>query len=531
MDHREGAGMMDLVEAFLSRQVHLSHLTGDDAECIRLFLTEGAGRINLTDDRQVAIAQALVSARQRLNIPFRQMRDADLHTGTEGILGDADSEFMTKDESGRYLQEFVYWLKNHRLASPVPEIGTVHDIIIPALHPEKSSAGRSAPGTVTGTVPPIPRLHPASADGQANQGDFSFFLTLAGIFHTSGHDDLAEMVAEYAAGDPASRNESLAILMEAAYGSGDYSRALSCVTALLESEPADLRYLAYREQILAALSDRDSAGGKPVHRTVEAFYFTNRGGVRARNEDSLLIGERLITGSSMERSETARMDTPDQILCVADGIGGQAKGEIASMMALKGICERQGQITDEKSLALALFQVKSELDDYVNTHPDATYFGCTLAGLCLRGDTVLAFNVGDCRVYRIRDGRFERITRDHSLVQALFEAGVIEEEEMQHHPKKNIVTSSVSGDGSPDSMQVFSTPVTLEDDEQFFICSDGIWECFSHDELELIYRKFKGRTYCERMLTAALARQASDNISAILVRISQWQISRIASLT
>lgn len=253
---------------------------------------------------------------------------------------------------------------------------------------------------------------------------------------------------------------------------------------------------------------------------IEAYYFTHNGGVRTNNEDSLLIGQILISDSSMEKPETIHSEYADTLFCVADGIGGEQKGEVASQMVLSGIRDHQNEITGETTLSDILYQAKVQLDTYAQENPMAHNLGCTLAGIGFRGETAIAFNVGDCRVYRLNGKYFEQITRDHSVVQTLFEEGIIQEDDMRHHPRRNIVTSSVSGDGLPDSIKIYATEVHLRGDDTFFICCDGIWGCFSHDELEMIYQKFQGYEYCEKLLVAALARRASDNISAILVHIS-----------
>jgi len=252
---------------------------------------------------------------------------------------------------------------------------------------------------------------------------------------------------------------------------------------------------------------------------IEAFYFTHNGGVRTNNEDSLLTGQKVISDTSMENPETIRVEYADILFCVADGIGGEQKGEVASQMVLSGLMERQNLITDDTTLSDTLYQVKTLLDTYAHDNPEASNLGCTLSGICFRGETGIVFNVGDCRVYRINGTYFEQITKDHSVVQTLFEEGIINEDEMRHHPRRNIITSSVSGDGLPDSIKLFTTEVHIRCDDTYFICCDGIWGCFSHDELEMIYQKFQGYEYCEKILNAALARRASDNISAILVHI------------
>lgn len=253
---------------------------------------------------------------------------------------------------------------------------------------------------------------------------------------------------------------------------------------------------------------------------IEVCFFTNNGGVRGNNEDSLLICDHVVHAVSMDTPEKVTLNPESALFCVADGIGGEQKGEVASRMVLESLSDTRDRITDMSSIKKLLILAKERLDTYATEHPDAFNLGTTIAGICIRDDTVFAFNAGDCRVYRINGSYFEQVTQDHSVVQNLFDEGIITEEEMRHHPRRNVVTSSLSGDGNSGSVHVFMTELHLRENDQFFICCDGIWGCFSHDELEMIYRKFPGPEYCDKILGAALARKATDNISAILIRIT-----------
>lgn len=250
---------------------------------------------------------------------------------------------------------------------------------------------------------------------------------------------------------------------------------------------------------------------------IEAWYVTHQGGVRENNEDGILAGSILITDISMESPGYYQTGCMNHLFCVADGIGGEQKGEVASRIVLTALQERESSITNETNLRDALGEAKEELELFVTLHPDSYNLGCTLAGVCIQEDQALIFNIGDCRVYRINGNYFEQITHDHSIVQSLYDEGVITEDEMRTHPRKNVITSSVSGDGKHDSIRIFATMLNMRREERFFLCSDGIWECFSHDELEMIYQRFQGEMFCEKILGAALARGASDNITALML--------------
>jgi PPM family protein phosphatase len=253
---------------------------------------------------------------------------------------------------------------------------------------------------------------------------------------------------------------------------------------------------------------------------VEAFFFTNKGGIRSNNEDGLIVPGTLISDLSMKIPESYRGEVINAIFCVADGIGGEQKGEVASQLVLTYLRDHFSEISDEETFNSVVYDAKEQLEAYVETNREASNLGCTLAGIIIKHDQAFIFNIGDCRVYRINGRFFERITKDHSVVQHLLEEGVITEDEMRYHPRKNIVTSSVSGDGIKNSIRVWFKQISLRDQDQFFLCSDGVWECFSQDELEMIFQKHPGYAFCEKVLIAALARQSSDNVTSILLSTS-----------
>lgn len=257
-----------------------------------------------------------------------------------------------------------------------------------------------------------------------------------------------------------------------------------------------------------------------IKQKIEAFYFSNKGGIRTNNEDGLIIPGTLISDLSMKIPESYRGEVTNAIFCVADGIGGEQKGEVASEIVLTYFRDHFSEITDEESFTKVAYDAKEQLEEYAKKNPESSNLGCTMAGIVIKNDQALIFNIGDCRVYRINGRFFERITKDHSVVQHLLEEGVITEDEMRSHPRKNIVTSSVSGDGIPNSIKVWFKSFTIRDQDLFFLCSDGVWECFSQDELEMIFQKYSGYAFCEKILVAALARQSSDNVTAILVSTS-----------
>jgi protein phosphatase len=113
---------------------------------------------------------------------------------------------------------------------------------------------------------------------------------------------------------------------------------------------------------------------------------------------------------------------------------------------------------------------------------ELTGMGATVAGVLIREKSALVFNCGDCRVYRFSAGEMERLTREHSVVETLYEQGKIDEDEMRTHPQKNIVTSAVSADLAGE-FELYAKGVSRCREDVFFLCSDGVWETLDTRQL------------------------------------------------
>lgn len=506
---RSEEGFPDKADILLKKKILLNILSEEDVACIKLYVYEMVATRGISGTQRYRLISSLASSRKWLKMPFRKMTTPDLFMGIDAILNDGGLDQNSIGDYVRNLKDLSLWMIDNEMAAPGLKRTKVSRIIPPAYTPDAKE--------VDSLTDSIPYQEHQNAEGKRRETDF--LVTVAAIFQSSTRYDLAKILAEYCIGDPRHQKTCLTILKECAYSQKDFSQSLEFIDSLLEKDPQNPDFVIYKAELVDLAHGEARCGTVHTPCLIEAFFFTHIGGVRVKNEDSLLISQTIFSDVSMEGPEIIRTDYSHNIYCVADGIGGEQKGEVASHMVLSGLYEYQDTITDGSTLLDTLYLAKEQLDAYAMDNPEAFNLGCTLSGLCIRGKTGLAFNVGDCRVYRITDGKFELITRDHSVVQTLFEEGVISEDEMRHHPKRNIITSSISGDGRPDSIKVFTTEIDLRTDDKFFICSDGIWGCFSHAELEMIYERFQGFEYCEKIQTAAIARRASDNISAILVHI------------
>ena len=242
-------------------------------------------------------------------------------------------------------------------------------------------------------------------------------------------------------------------------------------------------------------------------------YFTNKGKVRINNEDSLLVIDSVISEENFNTCEYKEVKSRNFLLAVADGMGGHAKGEVASKLVLETL-SRSGPLSSSEEVIRALESARHRLEEYVKTHPEAFGMGCAVAGVAVSGDKCIAFNVGDCRVYRFINGKLVRLTRDHSAVEELVLDGIITPEEARVHPQRNILTSAVIGDGYTTEMKVFTTHVDMSAGGRFLICSDGLWDELEDVELEAC---MSADEPCMEILKAIKTKHLKDNVSFIVL--------------
>ena len=261
-------------------------------------------------------------------------------------------------------------------------------------------------------------------------------------------------------------------------------------------------------------------------KSMKAALMTHRGAVRKENQDAVFVPGTVRAGD-MDVPEFCDLGSRERpiLLAVIDGMGGREGGALAAKIMADTFAEElEGKDVfgarlhldeDERALRRLLTEAAGKMRAEALKNPLLTEMGATVSGLLLREKSALAFNCGDCRAYRFSGGYLERVTRDHSIVQALLEAEKIDEEEMRTHPQKNIVTSAVSADTCGE-FDLFVKGLSLSEGDSFFLCSDGVWEALSHQELTaLIARGAPSPEAARGLFDALLAAECRDNVSFI----------------
>ena len=239
---------------------------------------------------------------------------------------------------------------------------------------------------------------------------------------------------------------------------------------------------------------------------------TDVGKVRTIDEDSILAAD-LSFGINSESEKFL-------LLAVADGMGGHAKGEEASKIALNTLTktiipELFGNTSFTDLLENGIKNANQEILEYTVKNPESSGMGTTTVCALVKGNNIHLANVGDSRAYVISDDEIRRVTKDHSYVQSLIDEGQITEEEARDHPQKNVITKAV---GIMESVEPDTMKLTLDDDESLLLCCDGVIAHLTDEDIhKIICNENNPQNACQQIVDLANQRGGSDNISLIIL--------------
>lgn len=209
----------------------------------------------------------------------------------------------------------------------------------------------------------------------------------------------------------------------------------------------------------------------------------------------------------------------DGLLIVADGMGGQAAGDLASRLCVESMVdaiEASRQKGAVKVLSEAIRSANRAVMQKAASDPDLMGMGTTLVAATPENGSLFVANVGDSRLYLLDDDRIEQITHDHSLVEEMVRAGKLRREQAKNHPKKNIITRAIGEEGDP---EIDFFDVSLNPGDIALLCSDGLTNMV---EDEQIFRIVRGSESLQeaggKLIDAANRAGGRDNISVVLAR-------------
>ncbi|HKK51281.1 MAG TPA: Stp1/IreP family PP2C-type Ser/Thr phosphatase [Myxococcota bacterium] len=213
-------------------------------------------------------------------------------------------------------------------------------------------------------------------------------------------------------------------------------------------------------------------------------------------------------------------DRGEILLVVADGLGGHRGGEVASKMAVGtlGKLVREAEGEAEVRLLEAIRHANEFIFRAATKDRTLKGMGTTVVALLLRADgSAFVAHAGDSRLYRIREGRIEPLTEDHSVVALMVREGLIQPEEARDHPKKNQIMRAL---GVSDEIETDVAPVEVRPGDSYLLCSDGLYGMLPDEDLRRISGSAPDpETAVAWLIDAANQAGGADNITALLVRV------------
>ena len=249
-----------------------------------------------------------------------------------------------------------------------------------------------------------------------------------------------------------------------------------------------------------------------VRTGIEVSSQSDIGCLRTNNEDSF---------GYWEPEDDEAFASKGRLAIVADGMGGYEGGQEASRLAVDTVVGRYRDfIGDDPQLALieGLQAAHDEIRRYGSEHPALRGMGTTCTAAAIVKNALYYVHVGDTRLYLIRDGQITQVTRDHSYVGRLVEAGMISREEAERHPQRNILTAAL-GTNPELIMDSPGHPDPLRTADVLVICSDGLWGQVHDQEILAAVENQSAEKAGRDLIELARERGGPDNITLSILRL------------
>lgn len=234
----------------------------------------------------------------------------------------------------------------------------------------------------------------------------------------------------------------------------------------------------------------------------------------------IYVGVRSDTGRVREGNEDSFLARSPRF-ALADGMGGHVGGEVASQIAI-GIIEDEPLSAlngDDGSLTQLVRRANQAILERAGTDRALEGMGTTCTLLVLDGHQAHLAHVGDSRAYLLREGHLEQVTQDHTLVQRMVQEGRLNPEEAVHHPHGNIITRVL---GVEPNVEVDIIVRDLQDDDRFLLCSDGLTDMITPEEItRILLDKPEPQVAADHLVDAANEAGGQDNITAMIVLVTE----------
>lgn len=228
------------------------------------------------------------------------------------------------------------------------------------------------------------------------------------------------------------------------------------------------------------------------------------------------FGSRTDVGCVREQNEDSLVVQPP-LFVVADGMGGHAAGEVASEIAVRTIAELAPKDADAEALGKAVEQANRDIINAALIGEGREGMGTTCTAAILQGNRLVIAQVGDSRAYLLHSGVLTQLTRDHSLMANMIEAGQITPEEARTHPSRSVITRALGNDPNtvPDLYEI-----NVEEGDRLLLCSDGLSSMLEDDEIQAVMNRIPDPQRCaSTLVSGALVAGGLDNVTVVITNV------------
>lgn len=213
------------------------------------------------------------------------------------------------------------------------------------------------------------------------------------------------------------------------------------------------------------------------------------------------------------------VESPKEVvIAVADGVGGYDGGEVASQMAvevtLAAYHESAPSLGPAKRLYRAVQRANIEIHNRALTVPELRRMATTLSTVAIAEGVLYGIHIGDCRIYLIRGGRIQQITKDHTVIGERVRLGLISEKEARNHPERSVLSRCLGRELIP-SLDRLTMPLRTGD--RVIVCTDGLHGTLEDHEIDQLSRAQTPSDACRRLIDEANARGAPDNVTVAML--------------
>lgn len=243
---------------------------------------------------------------------------------------------------------------------------------------------------------------------------------------------------------------------------------------------------------------------------------------RSNNEDNYYLNGKIAEFEPQEQNATAfQPPVTDGVFAVFDGMGGQSRGEFASLCAAQTLGKYQREI-----LRSGANKVNNYIEDVNNQiceemHKSNERIGSTAAVLTITDGVAQAYNLGDSSIYHLSKNKITKLTRDHTVAEQLYRMNALTEEEARRDVRRHRLTKHFGMDKERDIRPFVSGNIRIANGDMFLLCTDGITNAVNEKELKKIIYMFDGR--CKKTVNAliekAIENGSDDNLTAMVLRV------------